>query len=130
MKTLDAIQQNHTQLFSEAVFLIKEIDFLLKILKNCYSSSVDDDRIKLLDSYWKSFDQNLIDIDQLLDRLQLEEKKCSSWYKNQHMDSVFFKTKENEFKLKMNTIQDEIKIIKESFYAFMNGCSACSFKKK
>lgn len=128
MKTLDAIHQNHTRLSSDAVFLKKEIDFLLKILKNCYSSSVNDDRIKLLDSYWKSFDHNLMAIDQLLNRVQVEENKFTSWYKNQPMDSIFPETKENEFKSKMNAIQDEIKIIKESFYTFMHGCSACAFK--
>jgi hypothetical protein len=130
MKTLDAIHQNHTQLSSEAVFLKKEIDFLLNILKNCYSASVNDDRIKLLDSYWKSFDQNLIDLDQLLTRVQLEEKKITSWYKNQPMNSIFPETKGNDFNLSLSSIEFKIKTLKESFYEFMHGCSACAFKTK
>lgn len=128
METLDTVQQHHTQLSSEAVFLKKEIDFLLKILKNCYSTSVSDERIKLLDSFWKNFDRHLSDLDQLVSHIALQENKYSMRHKNHPVNSIIPDNKEETFKLKMNFIQIEIKLLKESFYEFMHGCNACVFK--
>lgn len=128
MKTLDAVHHHHTELSNEILFLKKEIDFLLKILRNCYSSSVQADKIKLMDSYWKSFDQNKEKLDHLLDRIELEEKKNTNLYKNNPKDSLVNDQKESEFNRVIETVQFETKLIKESFYEFMHGCNACALK--
>jgi len=128
MKTLDAVHHHHTELTNEILFLKKEIDFLLKILRNCYSFLVQSDKIKLMDSYWKSFEQNSEKLDQLLNRIQLEEKKNVVLYKNNPDDSLVNDEKESDFSSKINTIQTETKLIKESFYEFMQGCNACTLK--
>lgn len=128
MKTLDTVHHHHIELSSEILFLKKEIDFLIKILKNCYSSSVQSDKIKLMDSYWKSFNHNSEKLDHLLHRIQLEEKKNAGLYKNNPEDSLVADLKESEFSNGIKTIQNEIKLIKESFYEFMHGCNACALK--
>ena len=128
MKTLDAVHHHHTALSNEILFLKKEIDFLLKILRNCYSSSVQADKIKLMDSYWKSFEQNSEKLEALNNRIQLEEKKNAVLYKNNPNDSLVNDEKELEFNNKIYAIQLETKLIKESFYEFMQGCNACTLK--
>ena len=81
-----------------------------------------------MDSYWKSFEQNSEKLDQLLNRIQLEEKKNAVLYKNNPDDSLVNDEKESDFSSKINTIQTETKLIKESFYEFMQGCNACTLK--
>lgn len=128
MKTLEEVHHQHTDLSNEILFLKKEIDFLLKILRNCYSSSVQADKIKLMDSYWKSFEQNSEKLDLLSNRIQLEEKKNATLYKNNPNDSLINNQKEAELNRVIDTIKFEIKLIKESFYEFMQGCNACTLK--
>jgi hypothetical protein len=128
MKTLEAIHHRHKELSNEIFFLKKEIDFLLKILRNCYSSSVQSDKIKLMDGYWKSFDHNKEKLDHLLNRIELEEKKNASLYKNTPDDILISDQKESEFNRIIETVQVEVKLIKESFYEFMQGCNACVLK--
>jgi len=81
-----------------------------------------------MDSYWKSFDQNNENLDQLLHRIQLEEKKDAVLYKSDPNNALVTDEKESEFAQKIQTIQTEIKLIKESFYEFMKGCNACTLK--
>ncbi len=50
---------------NEANFLKKEISFLMKILTNCYSTSINVEKIKILDTYWKNFETNIVQLNVL-----------------------------------------------------------------
>lgn len=129
MKTLDAIQVQNSELSGKILFLKKEIDFLLKILRNCYSSSVQADKIKLMDSFWKGFEQNTNQLDLILTHIEQEERKNASLYRNVPEDSLVNDKKQSEFQKQVASIQAKLQSTKENFYEFMQGCSACALKQ-
>ena len=128
MENIEVIYQHHKEIASHTVFLKHEINFLMKILKNCYSTSINIDRTKLLDSYWKRFDSNLLALDKVLSRIHKEEKNLAIQYKDIVMDTETLHLKENQLTTKFNTIAIEVRLLKESFYEFMQGCNACALK--
>jgi hypothetical protein len=101
------------ELTSEIIFLKKEIDFLMKLLRNGYSSSVTIEKIRLLDRYWKGFEDNISRLDSLLTLINKEEKTLLN------IDGI-----NKEF----YTVDQGVKSLKDSFYEYMSGCCACSKK--
>jgi len=128
MENIEVIHQHHKEIASHTVFLKNEISFLLKILKNCYSTSINIERTKLLDSYWKRFDNHTLALDQVLNRIHKEEKSLAIHYKDVVMDTETLQLKENQLATKFNDIASEVRLLKESFYEFMQGCNACALK--
>ncbi|MDB5274576.1 MAG: hypothetical protein JWO58_2943 [Chitinophagaceae bacterium] len=128
MENRENLHQHHIEISSHTHFLKKEIDFLLKILKNCYSTSMDMERTKLLDSYWKRFEKSINDLDGVLSRIHKEEKSMAIHYKDLTMDADTLHLKEEQLTTKFNDIATEVKLLKESFYEFMHGCNACALK--
>ena len=128
MNTVEEIHARQTNLRTDALFLKKEIEFLLNILSNCYSTSVDGEKIKRMDTYWKSFEANTRKLDLLITRIHLEEKTMTALYFDGLIkpDDVFIK--QTEATECFREISSEIKQLKERFYEFMQGCNACALK--
>jgi len=128
MKSLEELHIHHGNVSSEVQFLKKEIEFLLKILRNCYSTSIKLEKIKLLDAYWKGFEQNIEKLDFLLEKVNKEESSmavlCQDGLIN--LEKTLFN--EDNFLAKLRAIEREVKLLKESFYEFMQGCNACALK--
>lgn len=129
MKNLNELHIYHTEISSEILFAKKEVEFLLKILGNCYSTAINEDKLKLLDSYWKSFEQNIDKLDLLLKRIQTEEKSIAVLVQDGLLDSNATNFKEDNCLTEFKEINSAVKILKESFYEFMHGCDACSLKQ-
>ncbi len=128
MENIEVIHKHHKEIASHTLFLKNEITFLLKILKNCYSTSMNIERTKLLDSYWKRFDNGTIALDQVLSRIHKEEKSIAIHYKDVLMDTETLTLKEDQLTAKFDSIATELRLLKESFYEFMQGCNACALK--
>lgn len=128
MKNFDELHIHHKEITSDALFLKKEIEFLLKILRNCYSTSINLDKIKLLDSYWRSFEQNIDKLDLLLKRIRQEEKSMSVLYQEGSIDLESTLFGESAVLENYRNIEKEVKLLKESFYEYMHGCNACALK--
>ncbi len=128
MENIEVIHNHHIEIASQTAFLKNEITFLLKILNNCYSTSINIERTKLLDSYWKRFDRSMIALDNILSRIHKEEKSLSIHYKDIVLDNETLNIKEEQLTTKFNDTVNELRLVKENFYEFMKGCNACALK--
>lgn len=128
MKNLQELHNYQHEISSEIHFLKKEIEFLLKILRNCYSASANLDKIKLLDGYWKGFEQNIDGLDLLLNRIKKQEKSMAVLAQGGLIDSEETSFKEDSLLVEFKEIDKGVKVLKESFYEFMHGCNACTLK--
>lgn len=128
MQTVDVLTSRCTALRSDIMFLKKEIGFLLKILGNCYSSSIHDEQLKLQDGYWKQFEEQQQSLDSLDSRIQKEESRLVDLYLEGVIHAETVCTKQEQLQTSFNECYNDIKSLKESFYMYMNGCNACALK--
>jgi len=128
MKNPEELLNTYNQISSETIFLKKEIEFLLKILRNCYSSSSNLEKIKLLDSYWKGFEKNIAELELVLQNTNQNENSLAYSYQNGMIEYNTYDFTNNPLIKKYKDIEKEVKLLKESFYEYMHGCNACSFK--
>ena len=127
MKTAELIHIQQKDALSEIQFLKKELQFLLKILQNCYSTKMNPDKIKLLDTYWKSFEQRITELNTIQTRIDLGEIELTYLYKNELIEPNTFLLNDPLLQA-VKKVGGEVKILKESFYEFMQGCNACAHK--
>src|SRR6478735_1450991 len=99
-----------TELGSEIIFLKEEIDFLLKILRNGYSSSLKLDKIKQLDSFWNGFEQNIKELNLLFTKIQEEKPGLAADYHDRLIDSENNYFNRNILYLEYKTINKNIRI--------------------
>ena len=128
MKSFEELHIHHGEVSSEVQFLKKEVEFLLKILRNCYSTSVKLEKIKLLDAYWKGFEQNIEKLNSLSEKIMHEEQGMAVLCQDGLIDFERTLFNEDNHLAKLRTIEKEVKLLKESFYEFMQGCNACALK--
>ena len=119
---------DHKEISSEIAFLKKEIAFLLKLLKNAYSASVNIGKIKLLDGYWNGFEENIIGLDFLLTKINKEESHLTSLFPGELFDVEKSFLKREKIISEFYSINKAVKGIKESFYGYMDGCCGCCYK--
>lgn len=129
MKNLAELHTEHLEIESEISFLKKEIEFLLKILRNSYSVSVNGAKIKLLDAYWQSFEDLTQKLNILSSQIKKEEKDLALVYQHNLIDTEKTFFQEDSIPSEFYSIYKEIKVLKESFYAYMIGCNECCLKK-
>lgn len=129
MKTIAELHVDHSEIASDIKFLKKEIDFLIKLLKNCYSVSINTDKIKLLDGYWMGFEENISRLDSLLEKVYKEERELAGLYQDSLIDGekTLFNDEDSMIS-EFYKINKAVKTLKESFYGYMSGCWACNFK--
>ena len=116
------------QISSEIDFLIKEINFLLKLLRNGYTTSIDTDKIKLLDSYWKGFEDSIKRLHALSAKIGDIESGLGKMYEDDLSDSEKAILDEINISNEFNKINADIKTLKEGFYKYMAGYCACCLK--
>jgi hypothetical protein len=119
----------HTEQSAEIQFLKKEISFLLKLLKNAYSISVDIEKLKLLDSYWKGFEDNIKRLDGLLGKITEDKNLAETSFKENDVAAEQMALHKKERMAEFHMIHKAAILLKESFYEYMDGCCACSFKQ-
>jgi hypothetical protein len=129
MTNVAELTTENAQTASEILFLKKEIDFLMKLLRNGYSSTVTIEKIRLLDKYWKGFEDNIGRLDSLLFRITMEENMPSILSQNNTDENLTLSNKES-FTEEFSLINNSVKALKESFYEYMSGCCACSKKNQ
>ncbi|HEX8549394.1 MAG TPA: hypothetical protein VF691_20705 [Cytophagaceae bacterium] len=124
MNSVTEIPTESLEIVSDIQFLKKEINFLLKLLKNGYSHSIKSEKIKLLDGYWKGFEESIRNLESLMSKVSEEKLMRSVGYVG-----ITTKAAENAAMTKEYTrINNVVKVIKEGFYEYMDGCCSCSFK--
>lgn len=130
MKKATELHTDHIDLISEISFLKKEIDFLLKLLRNSYCDSLSNEKLKLLDGYWKGFEKNIQALEVLENCIKSEEKSLADLFKNDLFDREHsYVQPAAQFPVDFYKINREVKTYKESFYELMDNCNACSYKK-
>lgn len=128
MNNLLELHQEHVELTSEVNFLKKEIDFLLKMLRNAYCISSNIEKVKLLDGYWRGFEKNRDRLDELLNKIKKEELNLSRIFQSQLIDEEKTLFKEDSLIASFYKINKEVKTLKESFYDTF-GCDVCCHKQ-
>lgn len=128
MQTVDVLTSRCTALRSDIMFLKKEIGFLLKILGNCYSSSIHAEQLKLQDGYWKQFEEQQMCLDSLDSIIQKEESRLVDLYLEGVIHAETVCTKQEQLQSSYEECYNDLKSLKESFYTYMNGCNACALK--
>jgi hypothetical protein len=128
MHTVDVFTSRCTALRSDIVFLKKEISFLLKILGNCYSASIHTEQLKLQDGYWKHFEEQQLHLDSLNATILKEESKLVNLYLEGLIYAETVNSKQEQLETTFSACYNDLKMLKESFYIFMNGCNACTLK--
>src|SRR6478609_6410844 len=104
MSTNTQVQIQQTELISEIDFLKIEINFLMKVLRNAYCASIADDKVKTLDSYWKSLESFTKQLEEILSM----EDRSEDLYKK---------------------LNKEIRQYKVGLYNYMMDCKDCLIKK-
>ena len=122
MNNLTEMPTENIEIVADIQFLIKEINFLLKLLKNGYSHSIKSEKIKLLDSFWKGFEDNLVKLKDLLSKIEGDTGNYS--FKSNTLGDSKKHPAGKEFK----RISSAVNAIKDNFYLYMDGCCSCSFK--
>ena len=127
MKTAEELHTQHIEVISEIEFLKKDLNFLLKILRNCYSPKVNTEKTKLLDSFWKSFECTISKLDTINKHIGSEENEIAYLYKNE-LIGPSTTLLEDPFISAVKRINEEVKVLKNNFYEFMQGCNECAYK--
>ena len=122
MKTAEELHTQHRETTSEIVFLKTEMEFLLKILRNCYSSKIVLERTKMMDSYWKVFEHTIKKLNILNSQIVEGENECGYLTKNE-LVGADSQLPEDPLVQVVKNVDAEIKILKASFYEFMHGCN-------
>lgn len=128
MHTVDVLTIRCKALRSDIVFLKKEIHFLLKILGNCYSVSIHTDQLKLQDGYWKHFEEQQLQLSALNAMILKEESRLVDLYLEGIIHAETVNIKQEQLETTFSECYNDLKMLKESFYIFMNGCNACTLK--
>lgn len=128
MKNVTELHADHTELSSEISFLKREIEFLLQMLRNGYSSKNDMGKTKLLDGYWKGFEENVEQLGFLQHSIQNREKQLTRLYQANLIDPDKTTFREEDIISEFANINKKVKLLKESFYDYMTGCCACCYK--
>ena len=128
MKSFEGLHIRHEDVSSDVLFLKKEIEFLLKILRNCYSTSVKLEKIKLLDGYWKGFEQNIGKLDLLLERINKDENAMAVVSQDGLINEEQTHFNRDSFRVKLKAIDIDVRLLKETFYELMEGCGSCALK--
>jgi hypothetical protein len=130
MNTNIELKPFQTEISKEITFFKKEIEFLLNLLKNCYSTSIEIEKVKQLDTYWKGFEDNIINLDLLLERIKKEENILARIYNEKPLEEQKPYSMNGDLMFEYGRILKTVKTLKEGFYKSMAGCCDCSFKKK
>jgi len=123
MKKIAEVHTNHSELVSDINFLTREIMFLLRLLRNAYSTSVQNEEIKMLDAYWKQFEKYKGNLGDLLEKIHSEEIRLKTSFIN---DGTILFNENERFQLNYQTLYKEIRLVKESFYDFIINSGKCN----
>ncbi|MFL5730805.1 MAG: hypothetical protein ACJ75J_15055 [Cytophagaceae bacterium] len=116
MKDIKQLHAQHLELYSEIAFLKQEINFFLKLLSKAYSDSIDKRAINVLDGYWKEFERCGEQLALVSERIENCEKHAKSLFAEKGIARC---QDDEECTMGLKHISRDLKIIKESFYAFM-----------
>jgi len=107
-----------TELLSEIDFLKKEVDFLLGLLRNGYSATLNMDGIRRLDSMWKGFEENIQRMEALSGLINVPEGGAE-----QNGEKSHFMLDDESIISEFYRISGALRSVKESFYDYMSGKS-------
>jgi hypothetical protein len=119
MTTILQIHQEHSVIESNIKFYSLEINFLLKILTHEYAIMASKDKIKILDTFWKAFEKYSIRLKKLSDEIKKEEQDFLLMYESNNEDTESGKAKEEYIISEFSVIQDELKLLKQSLYDYL-----------
>lgn len=128
MGTIDLLTSRCSAIQSDITFLQKEISFLLKILGNCYSTSIHSEQLKLQDSYWKDFEEQKRNLDLLYAQIEKEKLILADLYLEEVINAQTLHEKLAQLKNRFDDSYNDLRMLKELFYLFMNGCNACTLR--
>lgn len=128
MGTIDVLTSRCSAIQSDITFLQKEISFLLKILGNCYSTSIHSEQLKLQDSYWKDFEEQKRNLDLLYAQIEKEKLILADLYLEEVINAQTLHEKLAQLKNRFDDSYNDLRMLKELFYLFMNGCNACTLR--
>jgi len=128
MSTIDILTTRCSAIKSDITFLKKEITFLLKILGNCYSTSIHAEQLRLQDSYWKNFEEQKLNLEFLYEHIEKEQLQLADLYLEDLIHAQTVNDKLAQLQNRFDNCYNDLKTLKESFYLFMNGCNACTLK--
>ena len=135
MSTINEAHTQHIELISEIDFMKIEINFLMKVLRNAYCTSIADNKVKTLDTYWKSFESISKQLDTILTKVRSEEKVLTGMLKEDEVSIDKKIVESNNSSVEESgeglykKLNKEIKAYKESFYDYMIDCRECMIKK-
>jgi len=107
-----------TELLSEIDFLKKEVDFLLGLLRNGYSATLNMDGIRRLDSMWKGFEENIQRMEALSGLINVPESGAE-----QNGEKSHFMLDDESIISEFYRISGALRSVKENFYDYMSGKS-------
>lgn len=113
--TNNTLTQNYsTELLSEIDFLKKEVDFLLSLLRNGYSATLNMNGIRRLDNMWKGFEENIRRMEALHGLITTRDDE-------QDGEKDHFMLDDESIISEFYRISGAIRSVKESFYDYMTG---------
>jgi len=122
MKRIAELHAGHIEIISEINFLKQEISFLLKLLRKAYSTTLYQEEVKILDAYWKEFEQDKENLEALQKSVNYEEQRMAAIYRSDRV-GVF---KENaDYMSTFKKICSDLRLLKESFYDFVESSERC-----
>jgi hypothetical protein len=128
MQSSTESKTDYAELLTEISYSKRELKFLLTILRNAYSVSANGDKIKLLDKYWKAFELNLESLTLLSDELEKEEEKQGALTRKNPIEDTYSLISERTMIARFDQLTKNTNELKNNFYEYMDGCSACSLK--
>ncbi len=106
-----------TELLSEIDFLKKEVDFLLSLLRNGYSATLNMDGIRRLDNMWKGFEENIQRMEALSGLINTRDND------EQNREKSHFMLDDESIISEFYRISGALRSVKENFYDYMSGKS-------
>jgi hypothetical protein len=126
MKTIKEIHTQHNILNSEIHFLQQEIKFFIKLLSKSYNDLTERPKVKILDGYWIEFEKCNDDLKKVAERIKNCEKMAHSKFDKLGMVKC---EEDEECTMSLNHVNNNLRTLKESFYAFVIDLNNHSYEK-
>jgi hypothetical protein len=124
METLSELHQEHTSLMSEIKFFQTEVKFLLKLISKEYKNLTEPKQVKLLDSYWKEFENETQNLKRVEREITDHEKNFCAICQDNLLNLTKTGRDENGLLREYLSIRNRIRLLKESLYAYFSDAHA------
>lgn len=126
MKTINEIHAQHNRLNSEIAFLQQEIKFFIRLLSRSYDDLTEKPKVKILDGYWKEFEKCNDDLKKVTERIRNCEKMAHAKFDKLGMVKC---QEDEECTMSLSHVNNNLRTLKESFYAFVIDLNSHSYEK-